>query len=793
MSAESRHVSLRPSATLEPAAQWAIDELAAALTKRNWVVSEAADLTVQIGLGGDAPKAPESLSIRRVGEKQLSVCGADEHGLVYALTELEQAVLHDATDVDPFAGVTDTVEQPALAWRSVQVFLNNKDLEEGWYFDDGYWQWYLGMLVRCRFNNLSLTFCHQTSYLAPPFPFHVPLPEFPQVRTPGFDQAQRERHLEQLRRVSQLARHRGLHFTLGIWQQHDNGYGDAMVEGLDEDIRADCNALGLYRMLEACPDIDGLQLRMNYEAGVPENQQGTYWQKQFDAIAKVGRPIRVDVRAKGLSDRTIEIAQKALDHVVVSTKFWCEHLGMPYLMPAIQQFDVPHYRRYGPWDLLHKSRSYDLVYRLWTFGTQRVLQWGHTDYIRRFARSCAANSEGFEVMAPLTNKGGRNVPAPDQWRVIADTDIQPFAWEQERYWRFYQLFGRIGYNAGTSAVACRREMTYRFGSAATSIESAFEATGSILPLITTVMQFAASAWAYWPELFAGRSLIEDARIEPSDPTQFYGVEEYVAAALLDELDGRWTPFQIAAHLHGLADATRQQLEGVEPVTSELRGTLLDLNIQADLADYHAHRLTAMAHWHVFERTRRTPRLERAIEQMEKALNVWCQLSERTDGVYHDDLTFGRTDFEHVGHWKDRLPKVEEELRELTDRRDQTPLVDSGDEPIPGEEAYPEVAGIEIDLPKHVEAGQPLEIAMRVPATVETKEVICLHKPQLQTLPFRHALMTPHGESFSVEIAGQHVPADFNMLFMFELHLADGRSLRWPGWRIGDPFVVVHTE
>ena len=85
---------------------------------------------------------------------------------------------------------------------------------------------------------------------------------------------------------------------------------------------------------------------------------------------------------------------------------------MPYSMPMIQQWDHRSYRRYGTWDLLRKPRSYPLIHRLWSAGSQRVLLWGDPEWVRRFVGTCAASGDGFEVMAPLTNKGVRDNQPP---------------------------------------------------------------------------------------------------------------------------------------------------------------------------------------------------------------------------------------------------------------------------------------------------------------------------------------------------------------------------------------------
>jgi len=456
---------------------WALAELRRVLDSSGWITQECDRLEsgpgIVVGLAESTvvqdvlvkgrinlPESPESLVIHELNQDQLLAAGHDVRGLVYALTEIARAIELSPEGEDPFAEVVETIESPELKWRSMQLFLCNADLEREWYFRESFWDEYLGQLARCRYNNLSLTFGHQTSYLAPPYPFHVALPEFPKVQVPNFSVEEREQNLEMLRRISEMAQERGLHFTLGVWSQHDSGYGPPMVEGLDENIRAECNALGLRKMLDACPAIDGVQFRMNIESGIPENKQEEYYESQFHAVAECGRPIRLDLRAKGLSDHTIERARELVPNTVVSTKFWCEHLGQPYVMPEIQSADINSYRRYGTWDLLEKPRDWDLIYRLWSVGTQKILLWGDPEWVRQFVQSCHFGAVGFEVMAPLTNKGFGNKPG--LWQVLTDESYQPYEEEYQRYWMFYLLFGRLGYLSYTSEEVWQRELRQRF-------------------------------------------------------------------------------------------------------------------------------------------------------------------------------------------------------------------------------------------------------------------------------------------------------------------------------------------
>lgn len=813
--AHRRKVQLVVGGELAETGRWALGELRNVLESRGWIVQECDELesgsAIIVGLAEspviqevlakacmDLPNAPESLVIKWLGPDTLIAAGRDLRGLVYALTELARAIELSLGDADPFAEVIETVESPEMTWRSMQLFLCNADLEREWYYRESFWEEYLSQLARCRYNNFSLTVGHQTSYMSPPYPFHVELPEFPKVWVPGLSQNERQRNLEMLRRISKMAQERGLHFTLGVWSQHDSGYGPPMVEGLDEDIRAECNALGLQKLLEACPAIDGVQFRMNRESGVPEDEQLEYYEAQFRAIAECGRQIRLDIRAKGLSNQTIERAREIVENTVVSTKFWCEHLGQPYVMPAIQSADINNYRRYGTWDLLEKPRDWDLIYRLWSVGTQRILLWGDPEWVRQFVRSCHFGSVGFEVMAPLTNKGFGNKPG--LWKILTDASYQPYKEEYQRYWMFYLLFGRLGYRSDTSGKVWRRELRQRFGKAAEPIERTYRVVSGVMPLLTTVQQWSASVWRYWPELFAGRTLEQDIKIEPSDPTQFYGVAEYVDDALRSDLCGKWTPARVAGQFRKLAADTIAALEDARTTISdsenaEFRSTELDFLLLAYMANYHAERLTAGVHLAFYQRAQQPGRLVAALKYLRKAQGHWQALSNLADGVYHDNLVFGGFGRGHDGHWKDRLKDVDADIHRLEEMLSAVP----SDQRTPEYDRFPgETVSVELPTIKHKPiksalVGRDLMLELVVESPQPVQNARCYHRPANQSLPFRCLEMTSVEQGlYRVTIPGDQIDNHFDLMVFFEVMLESGDGLRWPDWRYGPPYLVIET-
>ena len=765
------------------------------------------------GMEVACPKAPESLVIKHLENGGLVVAGSDELGLAYAIAEVTEAIACAPPDAGPLAAVAEAVESPTLGWRSMQLFLCNRDLEARWYFDDDFWTGYLDQLRDCRYNNLSLTFGHQTPYLTPPYPFLVDMSDFTGVRCRGYTCADRERCLQALQRVGERTRERGLHFTVGIWSQRPEPFGEPMLDGLDQVDMAEFNAVGLERLLAACPQIDGVQFRMNYESGIAETGQAEFFERQIRAVAECGRPIRLDLRAKGLSDDVVRQAQGLVDDTVVSTKFWCEHLGQPYAMPAIKRADVPNYRRYGYWDLLTKPGRTPLIYRLWSAGSQRALLWGSSSWVRRFARACAAHTDGFEVMAPLSNKGGINHPG--DWPLIIDRQFQPFAREYERYWMFYLLFGRLGYDPDAVADIWKRQLMARFGAAADAVDRAYQGAGEILPLLTTVLQSSASLWSFWPEMYAGRSLTLDIDVEPSDPTQFYGVGEYVEDALAGQLCGKWTPHHVADRLDELAHTCWQEIatadSAVDDGCPEYPGTRVDILTHACLASFHAERLRSMTNLTFFLRSGRRNRIQLAIDQFARARRHWQELIKLTDGVYHDNLVFGYlTDadypegllskdlnYRHDGHWKDRLDVMDADAAYLAETADQVMSLEADVGAYAGEGRLPRLPGVRCDLPKQVPANR--ELTFRLTTDCPLTELFCHHKAMLQSRPFSRRRMesqvTGSGETwadFQVTIPGGEIDGRWDLMLFFEMRMPDGEARRWPDWLEQAPYLVVET-
>lgn len=756
------------------------------------------------------------------------IAGRDDRGLAYALYEVARAIETAPPDTEFIKLIPEATETPFLRTRSLQRQIFNEDLERSWYFDEDYWRGYFRMLAACRYNAFTLTFGHQTNYMNPVYAWMVQVPEYPQVRVTGLTDDERERNLRMLDRISRLAREYGIDFTLGIWtQQPVEKYGRTYLENFPKGNHAsDYCMRALAQVLTACPKILGVQFRMNAEAGISEDQQNEYFRQQFRGVLMCPRPVKIDLRYKGLRPQTIADAVATGRDVTVSTKFWCEHMGLPY-HPAIED-DLYRESRYGYGAMLRKPRDYRVVYRMWTVGSQRLLVWGDAEYAARFARSCTlGGGEGFEVFAPLSNKGFGNEPGT--WSILADQTRQHYRYEYERYWRFYQVFGRAGYNPETSSAVWDREFTERFGTAAEDVREAYRQVSQILPLLTATKLFGASEWRFWPEMSTGGSLDAYRHIQPSDYGQFYAIERwkqvpdwlaepweskhssFIEDALADCVQGKWTPIQVSARLIELAEATerainktRIQIDPAEP-SGELALTANDLLITAQLARYHAEKTLAATQVAFYHRTRESGRLLKALQHMRKAAIAWESIVERTDGVYNDDLVFGYSEHRapsingairaHTGHWKDRLPEVRRDLaavEKLLRDSDVTAGPDSYAR-LPGEvilDSRPTIVHRRIE---ETVAGRAVEIVATVKSRVPLREVILHHRRMDQTTDWSQIPMTRSSDgTFRAAIGGEELTAQYDHLYYIEARIPGGGTL-WPDWQTETPYITVTTR
>jgi hypothetical protein len=651
-------------------------------------------LTLSASLGVQLPTEAECLAVRRGawrGRQVILAAGGDNLGLAYALYDIADRVGWGGSAADPLAAVRDAAERPHVRDRSVSTYAMQQAYFEQRLFDEDYWRAYFDNLVRNRFNNFSLLFGYESSgFLAPPYAWFFDLPEFPEVKAAGVTAEQQQRYLRALNRVVDLAHERGLHFTLGIWDHiydgvssyYTPGVWDHLpavdgrqprwpVEGLNAQNLVPYTQAALRRFLILVPNLDGIQFRMHGESGLSKAGLRNFWEPIFQLMAREHPRIRFDARAKEFPRDLIESAVADGVPLRLVTKVLAEQVGLPFHPASVQPRDQ-FQTRDSYFDLLRYPRIYPMQWREWTSGTMRLLWWGDPDFARRFADSTHLyDGDGFEVAEPLATKMASQphdlAPIP-----TLNPPYRFTRYEFERYWPFFQMFGRLGYDPATPPETWDRPFIAHFGAVAgPRLETALHRASWILPRIIEYSlppdKFPTTRG--WPERQRWDDLPVYARAEPADPTLFASFEEEARWRLAGEDTPKVRLEDTGAWFHRTAENVLAEVKAAEDAAGPRPGpefvcAATDLKILANLAEYHSRRIQSGLAYALFKASNEVGALDDAIAAERSAVAAWSGLVAAAGDVYSDNLALGlplARNTEAVkedlsGHWRDEMPR-----------------------------------------------------------------------------------------------------------------------------------------
>ncbi|WP_020577999.1 hypothetical protein [Actinopolymorpha alba] len=821
---------------LEPPVQWAISHLTGVLADAGISVRPSppdrrtpADLLLVIGGEGTGPA--ESFTFRRQAsvDGAVQVTGGDARGLMYGVLELADRATFASDALAELRGTEPETHQPATPVRSIsRVFVSDVE-DKPWFHDRDFWADYLTELATNRINRLQLAFGMQynyghhpatENYLCFPYPFLLDVPGY-QVRAGDLPDGERDRNLASLRFVSEEAKRRGLHFQLGLWNHaYDQGEGSEPhypIRGLTPETHAAYCAAALAQLLRECPSIDGLTIRVHYEGGIPEPDHEEFWQTVMTAVAGVGRPIEIDMHAKGVDDALLEIARGTGMPILVSAKYWAEHQGLPYHQTTIREREratkdpgsglmaiTAHQRRftrYGYGDFLREGSDVGLLFRIWP-GTQRVLLWGDPVLAAGYGRlGTLGGALGVELCEPLTFKGRKDTGEPDGRDPYADPALRLGGQEWKKYRYTYRLWGRLLYDPDADPESWRRFLRGEYGDAAEAVEQALGPASRILPLVTVVHGIGASNNGYWPEIYLNMPIADgpnadhyarDTAEPPTlggvtafDPSLFYRIDEYADDLLAGRRDGRYSPVEVAGWLDRLAENAERNLAGAvarvaDSQAPEFRRLAVDVAAQAGLGRFFAGKFRAGLAYALYERTQDRRYLDDAVAAYRSARDAFAAVVEVTTGVYRADLTFGDLRSEH-GHWADRLPAIEADLADL-ERRYAAVRTSSA---MPSKADLTEVRRSARPAFDHAQPGPfvrgdevPIEL---VPAEPAFEGKVVLHYRHLnQGEDFETVEVSRNDAGYEVTIPASYTDSAYALMYYFTVHDPAGDAWILPG-------------
>jgi len=822
-------------------ARHGIEKFEAAVRARGWRIEKAASaddangddvicvaLTSTIQTWPFAPKLahppsePEALAVKKfaIGTRPAVLfAGADDRGVMYALLEAAESIAAgDSPDL--FAAIHEVEEKPTIRDRALSVYTMNRAHWESRFYDEAYWKRYFDVLAADRFNRFLIVFGYENGgFLAPPYPYFFDTPGFPGVHMVDLTAEQQRRNLAALNRLTELAHERGLTVTLGIWDHIyragvQTGGADWLdefkgrpipnsVAGVTTENLNSYTLASLRELLVRVPGVDALQFRAHEESGLKREEMEGFWRAVFKDLQITKPGMMIELRGKNTPDAVIQSALDLGVNLRIETKYWMEQMGLPFHPVHVNPQDQ-HNRRHGYADFLRYPQHYQMTWRLWNGGTTRVLLWGDPEYVRRYDASTALyDSPNWDVQEPLATK--MEAQRPD----MPAFDLMPakyryYDYEFERYWQFYKLWGRLGYNPATPAEVWDRDFRRRFGNAALSVEAGLQSASQVLPMIVASVDpytgFPTTrGWVERQTL--GDSLADYAKNEGTDVELFENFAHAAQRILANGATAKVTPDATSRWFDTTADAVLANVRSAEAAIGEKRGnefdsTITDFKILAQLARFHARRSLAAVHYNLFLLGHKKNELLAATAGEQAAVAAWRELVDAVGDRYAFDLAMGARGHHLCGHWRDELPvleanlyKLEEQCRSMKDdsTRDAawTPATD-GDRTPPVVESTPVTTA---------PVGSPIRIVAHAtdPSGIRSLQLRYRHTTQYED--YKTVAMQPTGkpDEFAATIPGEFVGPTWDVMYFLEAIDDVGNGTMWPDFRREAPYTFVHLQ
>ena len=686
----------------------------------------------------------------------------------------------------------DAAARPANAVRSIQKLFVSDIEDKPWFYDREMWPRYLDMLAANRFTRFNLSFGIGYDFLRGvtdayalfAYPFFLEVPGY-KVRAANLPDAERDRNLATLRYISDQTAARGLEFQLGIWMHgyewENSPHPNYTIEGLNRENHGPYCHDALTALLRALPAVTGVNLRVHGESGVAEGSY-EFWKLVFDAVPRSGRKLELDLHAKGIDQKMIDLAIVTGMPVKVSPKFWAEHMGMPYHQADIRTPERPRaghqdsglmalsagsrsFTRYGYADLLREDRKFDILWRIWP-GTQRILPWADPVFAAGYARAFQfCGSAGVEVMEPLSFKGRRGSGIAGSRTALKKAP----RYDWERFTDTYRVWGAKLLDPDAEV----------------KIDPALAAASRILPIVTTTHLPSAANNNYWPEIYTNQPMVDGPRhqysdtpaprtfgnTEALDPQLFSRISDFAEEMLKGERGGKYSPLEVATWLEDLAN------KSAGPATY----------LQTGLGRFFATKFRAGVLYELHARTNDRAALERSIQLYKAARASWAQFAGLAKDEYVADITAGEQTWLR-GHWIDRIPAIDADIAALEAK---LPSATQSDHPRLRAAINETVA---------VVRRSSLPVRHTAPAKFTPKQPLVLKAScdASGRLYYRHVSQAERWQSVDMKDGSATIPAAYTdtaypLQYYFEFHTAADKAFLYPGFApdlANQPYFVV---
>ena len=644
---------------------------------------------------------------------KIIIYGSDLRGLIYAITEIADRVENLITSKNILQEIfLKTIESPKTKIRSISKCFESDIEDLPWYRNKIMWKEYLDMLVTNRFNRFTFTLGMQYNYpygnefisdvyfyLAYPF---LVQPKGYKMHAVGIDKKTRDKNLKILKFISDEASLRGLDFQLALWtQRYDfDEVPNANYQMKNIPIKyAEYCRDSLEAILKKCTNINGITLRVHVECGVQERDY-KFWKIYFESIKKIKRKINLDLHAKGIDNKLINLALNVTSDVTVSPKYTAEHMGLPYHQTSIRKQEMPpkkqvdnkwifsegkrKFLRYSYGDLMSNNRKYDILFRIWP-GTQRILIWGDSDLARGYGQhSTFCNALGVELCEPLSFKGRMGTGIKNARFNYSVKQLRT-KYDWQKYLFTYRVWGRCTYNYKTNENNYSRYYKKLFGKSSNELIKSLSYASKILPFFTLVHGVSASNNSYWPEMYENMSIVENAPHLPysydlhkpsrfgmstsQDPNLIMSPIELANCIYNKKNIKKYSPITMANWFNEYSNKARTNLvKAIKKITNkndpEFLRLEIDIKILIGIGKFFSYKIKSACYWELYIKEKKFNLGYQSLQFYKKSYSAWSKIAKISKKFYLEDLTYGPQSWLR-GRWDDRLPAIKDDIIKMT--------------------------------------------------------------------------------------------------------------------------------
>lgn len=779
------------------------------------------------------PKEKEALLIKKTTYKDkpaLILCGGDEVGLMYAYLDVAKRISWSQNPENLFEFVSEVSEVPDVKERGVSMGTFHRGYFEQRLHDMKYWEAYFDMMAESRLNQFLMIFGYKNNqmrepnFMAPAYPNFFDVEGYPNVKIKNVTKAQQKQNTRSLKKIIDMAHARGIEFGVGLWDQieRDPRYKamvsadgdippdlpDNIIWGLKQENLIPYTKLAMRKFFKDFPEIDLVQFRMHWEAGISGDVALQFWKEIFTMLKEESPNIKIEARAKDVPDETLYDGVDTGADFRVATKHWMEQMGMPFHPTHINkdnQFD----RRHGYADMLRYPKKYGFKWRVWSGGTTRLFLWGDPDWVKTFAEgSHLYDAVGFEFNEPLYFKMNGSKHDAEVTGIL-NPDKQYYSYEFERYWHYYQVMGRVAYNPKTTPDIWEMEFEKRFGKeAGQALMNGLHKASKVLPRIVTASylypRFASPQG--WPELQRMEDLEHFAlHSKPSDILQFASPQEEAELILKKKPSFRILPSQTSAWFSNISTDILNAVEKADKTIGPYRNneyvsTVTDLRMLAYLAQYHSQRLLAAIHYNLYLKTGDLVTFDNAISFESNAVDAYGKMAESAGDVYNQQLDFGSNINLFPGHWNKEYYRLLDELKDLRHARAQVNHAKTTKDLTTASlqiqvSADDEPPIVELQRIENAPLEKPLKIKASVSDASGVKSVTLRYRHVNQFEDYRSMEMvkTDTLDTYEAAIPAQFLDGKYDVMYFLEVMDTVGNGKVYPDLEVEIPYVIVPLE